>query len=78
MKEQPVLETRRLVLRPLMAKDDLSVRELANDPQIAGMSLWYMRGAGRKVCRYWIKCRCNPGHTGVPPVSLPGLTGLTP
>jgi hypothetical protein len=54
MKEQPVLETRRLVLRPLMAKDDLSVRELANDPQIAGMSLWYMHGAGRKVCRYWI------------------------
>ena len=54
MKEQPVLETRRLVLRPLMAKDDLSVRELANDAQIAGMSLWYMHGAGRKVCRYWI------------------------
>ena len=54
MKEQPELETRRLVLRPLMAKDDLSVRELANDPQIAGMSLWYMHGAGRKVCRYWI------------------------
>ena len=54
MKEQPVLETRRLVLRPLMAKDDLSVRELANDPQIAATSLWYMHGAGRKVCRYWI------------------------
>jgi hypothetical protein len=47
MKEQPVLETRRLVLRPLMAKDDLSVRELANDPQIAATSLWYMHGAGR-------------------------------
>ena len=54
MKEQPVLETRRLVLRPLMAKDDLSVRELANDPKIAATSLWYMHGAGRKMCRYWI------------------------
>jgi RimJ/RimL family protein N-acetyltransferase len=35
VKEQPTLETKRLVLRPLMAKDDLSVRELANDPRIA-------------------------------------------
>ena len=33
MKEQQVLETRRLTLRPLMAKDDLSVRELANGPK---------------------------------------------
>ncbi len=54
MKEQPELETRRLVLRPLMAKDDLSVRELANDPKIASMSLWPLYGAGRKMCRYWI------------------------
>jgi len=54
VKEQPELETKRLVLRPLMAKDDLSVQELANDPQVAATSLWYMHGAGRKVCRYWI------------------------
>jgi RimJ/RimL family protein N-acetyltransferase len=54
MKEQPELETKRLVLRPLMAKDDLSVRELANDPKIAELSLWRMYGAGRKTCRNWI------------------------
>ena len=54
MKEQPELETRRLVLRPLMAKDDLSVRELANDAQIAAMSGWSLSGAGQKMCRYWI------------------------
>ena len=54
MKEQPELETKRLVLRPLMAQDDLSVRELANDPKIAELSLWSMDGAGWKTCRYWI------------------------
>jgi RimJ/RimL family protein N-acetyltransferase len=37
-----------------MAKDDLSVRELANDPRIAGLSIWPMRGYGRKMCRRWI------------------------
>jgi [ribosomal protein S5]-alanine N-acetyltransferase len=54
VKEQPLLETGRLLLRPLMAQDDLSVRELANDLQIARMSLWSMCGSGRKTCRYWI------------------------
>ena len=44
VREQPTLETKRLVLRPLMAKDDLSVRELANDPRIASLSIWPMRG----------------------------------
>ena len=58
IKAQPVLQTKRLVLRPLMAKDDLSVRELANDPQIAGMTLWSMCGSGRKMCRYWIGGSC--------------------
>jgi RimJ/RimL family protein N-acetyltransferase len=43
-----------MVLRPLMAKDDLSVRELANDPRIASLSIWPMRGYGRKMCRRWI------------------------
>ncbi len=37
-----------------MAKDDLSVWELANDPRIAGLCLWPMQGYGRKMCRRWI------------------------
>jgi [ribosomal protein S5]-alanine N-acetyltransferase len=53
VREQPTLETKRLALRPLMAKDDLSVRELANDPRIARLSIWPMRGYGRKMCRRW-------------------------
>ena len=51
---QPTLETRRLVVRPLMAKDDLSVRELANDLRIAALSIWPMQGYGRTMCRRWI------------------------
>jgi [ribosomal protein S5]-alanine N-acetyltransferase len=43
-----------LVVRPQMAKDDLSVRELANDPRIASLSIWPMQGYGRKLCRRWI------------------------
>ena len=35
MREQPTLESQRLALRPLMANDDLSVRDLANDLRIA-------------------------------------------
>jgi hypothetical protein len=31
VREQPTLETKRLALRPLMAKDDLSVRELSRE-----------------------------------------------
>ncbi len=35
VREQPTLEAKRMLLRPLMAKDDLSLRELANVPRIA-------------------------------------------
>jgi hypothetical protein len=59
VREQPTLETKRLVLRPLMAKDDLSVQELANDPRIARLSIWPMRGYGRKMCRRWIGHRSS-------------------
>jgi [ribosomal protein S5]-alanine N-acetyltransferase len=54
MKRQPTLETKRLILRPLLAKDDLDVRELANDPRIASLSIWPLSGYGRKIARRWI------------------------
>ncbi|MCX6922437.1 MAG: hypothetical protein NT154_04370 [Verrucomicrobia bacterium] len=38
MKGQPSLETNRLALRPLMVKDAISLRELANTPKIAYMT----------------------------------------
>ena len=35
VKQQPSFETERLVLRRLMAKDDLAVREMSNSRKIA-------------------------------------------
>ena len=46
VKQQPSLKTSRLVLRLLMAKDTLAVRDLVNSPEIVHMSLWIPRGRG--------------------------------
>jgi RimJ/RimL family protein N-acetyltransferase len=54
VKQQPSLETNRLLLRPLMAGDDLAVRGLANDPEVASRSVWPLRRLGRKLARRWI------------------------
>jgi hypothetical protein len=37
VKGQPSLKTARVLLRPLMVKDAISLRELANSPKIAYM-----------------------------------------
>jgi len=49
VKQQPSSETEGLVLPPLMAKDDLAVREQANSRKIAYMRLeaWWCRCCGR-------------------------------
>ena len=43
VKQQPSLKTNRLVLRPLMIKDAISLRELANSPKIADTCVWLLR-----------------------------------
>jgi len=54
VKEQPTLETDRLLLRPLLLQEDLFVRELANNPSIDSMNIWPLHGYGRKMVRRWI------------------------
>jgi RimJ/RimL family protein N-acetyltransferase len=54
VKGQPSLNTDRLVLRPLMAKDALAVRNLANNPEIARRVVWPLCGCGRTLARRWI------------------------
>ena len=54
VKEQPTLETDRLLLRPLVLQDDLFVRELANNPKTDSMNIWPLHGYGRKTARHWI------------------------
>ena len=40
MKRQPVLTTKRLVLRPLLMRDEAAVRDLAGSKRIADLCLW--------------------------------------
>lgn len=54
MKRQPVLTTKRIVLRPLLMQDDLAVRELARSKRIADMCIWPLYGYGRQMARRWI------------------------
>ena len=54
MKEQPTLETDRLLLRPLLLQDDFFVRELANNPKLDSMNIWPLHGYGRQMARRWI------------------------
>jgi len=54
MKRQPVLTTKRIVLRPLLMQDEVAVRELASSKRIADMCIWPLYGYGRKLARRWI------------------------
>jgi hypothetical protein len=64
VKQQPSLKTNRLVLRPLMIKDAISLRELANSPKIADTCVWLLPGHGAN----------DPAAGGVG-AALPGVTG---
>jgi len=54
VKLQPVLNTKRIVLRPLLSRDDVAVRDLAASKKITDMCIWSVAGYGRKMARRWI------------------------
>jgi RimJ/RimL family protein N-acetyltransferase len=54
MKRQPVLTTKRLVLRPLLMRDEAAVRDLAGSKRIADLCLWPLYEYGGKSARRWI------------------------
>ena len=54
LKGWPPLETIRLALRLLMVKYAITLRELANSPQLPDMTYWLLRGCGRMLERRWI------------------------
>ena len=55
VKGQPTLESNRLALRPLMVKDAISLRELANSPQIAGTCVWLPHPCSKGLAKCWIR-----------------------
>ncbi len=54
MRERPVLETSRLVLRPFSELDASPVRELAGDPDVARMTLSIPHPYPEEMARQWI------------------------
>ncbi len=55
MKQQPSLKTNRLVLRPLLIKDAISLRELANSPKIADTCVWLPYACSKGLAKSWIR-----------------------
>ena len=55
VKGQPSLETNRLVLRPLLVKDAISLRELANSPKIADTCVWLPHPCSKGLAQSWIR-----------------------
>jgi RimJ/RimL family protein N-acetyltransferase len=55
VKGQPSLKTERLLLRPLLVKDAISLRELANSPKIADTCVWLPHPCSEGLAQSWIR-----------------------
>lgn len=55
MNQQPSLKTNRLLLRPLLIKDAIGLRELANSPQIADTCVWLPCPCSKGLAKSWIR-----------------------
>ena len=55
VKRQTSLKASRLVLRPLMIKDAISLRELANSPKIADSCIWLPHPCSKGLAKSWIR-----------------------